>query len=160
MHAVGVLPGKKHLSRRAGQHAELASHRDGVAETSLTLRRGYTDPVVALSAEQLGRLPGDVSQPGEDWPCRRQQPVLAGGRRQLREPWSQHEPALQVAGDQPVVFQATASRCAVGRASPVAATSPAKVAGPGSRAERTRAALSSTPTPLVLSTPRYCRLIW
>ena len=57
--------------------------------------------------------------------------------------------------------RATASRWAVGRASPVAVTSPANVAGPDSRAESTRAALSSTPTPLELaetSIPRYCRL--
>ena len=46
---------------------------------------------------------------------------------------------------------ATARRCAVGRARPVPATRPASVAGPDSSAASTRAALSSTPTPLVLS---------
>ena len=53
---------------------------------------------------------------------------------------------------------ATASRWAVGRASPVAATSPARVAGPDSSALSTRAALSRTPTPLELSMQRYSRL--
>src|SRR5919107_4806029 len=53
---------------------------------------------------------------------------------------------------------ATASRCAVGRASPVAVTRPARVAGPDSSAVSTRAALSRTPTPLVLSIWQYCRL--
>src|SRR3954447_3365849 len=54
--------------------------------------------------------------------------------------------------------RATASRCAVGRARPVPATRPASVAGPASRAASTRAALSSTPTPLELSICQYCRL--
>src|SRR6478735_10000135 len=53
---------------------------------------------------------------------------------------------------------ATASRWAVGRAKPVPATRPASVAGPDSRAVSTRAALSSTPTPLELSIWQYCRL--
>src|SRR6187200_2805052 len=53
---------------------------------------------------------------------------------------------------------AVASRCAVGRARPVAATSEARLAGPASRAPRTMAALSRTPTPLELSMYRYCRL--
>src|SRR5215213_1524703 len=53
---------------------------------------------------------------------------------------------------------ATASRWAVGRARPVPATRPARVAGPDSRAVSTRAALSSTPTPLELSIWQYCRL--
>ena len=44
--------------------------------------------------------------------------------------------------------RATASRWAVGRASPVLETSWARVAGPASRALRTSAALSRTPTPL------------
>ena len=43
---------------------------------------------------------------------------------------------------------ATASRCTVGRARPVALTSWASVAGPASRASRIIAALSTTPTPL------------
>src|SRR3954451_10910707 len=53
---------------------------------------------------------------------------------------------------------ATASRWAVGRARPVPATRPARVAGPDSRAASTRAALSRTPTPLELSIYQYCRL--
>src|SRR3954449_5694194 len=53
---------------------------------------------------------------------------------------------------------ATARRCAVGRARPDAVTRPASVAGPDSRAVSTRAALSSTPTPLVVSIWQYCRL--
>ena len=55
---------------------------------------------------------------------------------------------------------ATASRWAVGRASPVAATSWARVDGPASRAPRTMAALSRTPTPLsvvhALILPSHC----
>src|SRR5215212_2478177 len=53
---------------------------------------------------------------------------------------------------------ATAKRCAVGRARPVALTRPARVAGPDSSAVSTRAALSSTPTPLEVSIWQYCRL--
>lgn len=50
---------------------------------------------------------------------------------------------------------ATASRCAVGRASPVEVTNWARVQGPASNALSTVAALSSTPTPLELSMARY-----
>src|SRR5690348_12525524 len=53
---------------------------------------------------------------------------------------------------------ATAIRCAVGRARPVAETSWASEAGPASRALRTATVLSRTPTPLELSMVRYCRL--
>ena len=44
--------------------------------------------------------------------------------------------------------RAVARRCAVGRASPVAATNPAKDVGPPSRASSNMEALSMTPTPL------------
>src|SRR5215472_9855632 len=54
---------------------------------------------------------------------------------------------------------ATASRCAVGLARPVAATSWASEAGPASRAFKTATVLSRTPTPLELSMVRYCRLV-
>ena len=61
--------------------------------------------IVALPAEHLGGLAGDVAQPGQHRPGGRQQPVLAGGRGQLAEPRAEHEPALQVPADQPMMFE-------------------------------------------------------
>src|SRR5438034_5535172 len=54
--------------------------------------------------------------------------------------------------------RATAIRCAVGRARPVAATSWAREAGPASRALRTATVLSRTPTPLAPALPPRPRL--
>ena len=78
---------------------------DRVAQPGRPLGRGHADPVVALAAEQLRRLTGDVAQPREHGPGRSEQPVLAGGGRQLAEPRAEHESALHVAGDEPVVLE-------------------------------------------------------
>src|SRR5262249_27404413 len=51
--------------------------------------------------------------------------------------------------------RATAIRCAVGRARPVAETSWAREAGPASRALRTATVLSRTPTPLASAPPPH-----
>ena len=60
---------------------------------------------VALAAPQLRGLAGDVAQPRQHRAGGGQQPVLAGGGGQLGQPRAEHEPALHVAGDQPVVLQ-------------------------------------------------------
>ena len=66
---------------------------------------GHADPVVALPAEHLSRLAGDVAQPGQHRSGGGQQPVLTGGRGQLAEPRSEDEAALQIAADQPMVLE-------------------------------------------------------
>ena len=63
------------------------------------------DAVLALAPPQLGRLAGDVAQPGQDRAGGGEQPVLAGGRAQLGEPGAEDEAALHVAGDEPVVLE-------------------------------------------------------
>ena len=84
-------------------------------------------------------------------PAGGEQPVLARGRGQLGESRAEDEAALHVAGDQTVVLEGDGEPVRGGPGQPVPATRPARVAGPDSRAESTRAALSSTPTPLELS---------
>ena len=66
---------------------------------------GDADAVVALAAPQLGGLAGDVAQPREHRAGGREQPVLAGRGGELGQPRAEHEAALHVAGDQPVVLQ-------------------------------------------------------
>ena len=156
---VRLLPGEQDLRGRAGVHRQRAADRDGVAQADRPLGRGHADPLVALAAVQLGALAGVVAQRGQHRPGGGQQPVLAGGRGRAR-------PAAGPSTNRPCMSRATrrwcssatASRCAVGRARPVAATSWASVAGRPRGRSRTMAALSSTPTPLELSMPRYCRL--
>jgi hypothetical protein len=116
-----------------------------------TFRRGDADAQVALAAEELGGLVGVVAQCAQDRAGGREQSVLAGGRGELGQARAEDEPALHVAATSRWCSSATASRCAVGRASPVAATSCARVEGPASSALSTVAALSRTPTPLELS---------
>ena len=60
---------------------------------------------VALAAVELRALAGGVAQRGEHRPGGGEQPVLAGGGRELAQPRAEDEPALQVAGHQPVVLQ-------------------------------------------------------
>ena len=105
LHPLGVLPGEQHLGGRAGVHGQLGADRDGVAQAGGPLGGGDADPVVALAAPQLGGLAGDVAQPGQHRPGGGQQPVLARGGGQLGEPGPEHEPALHVAGDEPVVLE-------------------------------------------------------
>ena len=105
MHPLGVLPGEQDLRGRAGAHRQLRADRDGVAQAGRALGRGDADAVLALAAPQLGGLAGDVAQPGEHRAGGGQQPVLAGGGGQLGQPRAEHEPALHVAGDQPVVLE-------------------------------------------------------
>ena len=108
--------------------------------------------MLALAAEQLGALVGVVAQRAEHRAGGREQAVLAGGGGELAEPRAEDEAALQVAGDQPVVLERDGE--AVGRGARQAgraSTSWARVDGPASSALRTIAALSRTPTPLVLS---------
>ena len=123
----------------------------GVAQAGGALGGGDADAVVALAAVQLGALAGDVAQPRQHRAGGGEQPVLAGGGASSasRGP-STKRPCMSRATSR-WCSSATARRWAVGRARPVAATSPASVAGPDSRAESTRAALSRTPTPLELS---------
>ena len=54
---------------------------------------------------QLRALAGHVAQVAEDRLGHRQQPVLAGGRGQLGDPGPEDEPALGVAGHEPVMLQ-------------------------------------------------------
>ena len=102
---VRLLPGEQHLRRGAGQHGQVGAHRDRVAQAHRPLGGRDADALVALAPEELGALVGVVAQGAEDRPGRGQQAVLAGRRGQLAEPGPQHEPALHVARDQPVVLE-------------------------------------------------------
>ena len=72
------------------------SDRDGVAQARRPFGRGDADAVVTLTAEQLSALAGSFAQPREDGSCSGEQPVLARRGRQLAQPWSEDEPAVQV----------------------------------------------------------------
>ena len=151
VHPLGVLPGEQNLGGGAGAHRQLGADRDGVAQARGPLGGGDADAVLALAAPQLGGLAGDVAQPRQHGPGGGEQPVLAGGGAELGQPGAEDEPPCMSRATRRWCSRATARRWAVGRARPVPATSPARVAGPDSRAESTRAALSRTPTPLELS---------
>ncbi len=151
VHPLGVLPGEQHLGGRAGAHGQLRADRDGVAQPRRALGRGDADAVVALAAPELGGLAGDVAQPRQHRAGGGEQPVLAGGRGELGEPRAEDEAALHVAGHEPVVLEGHREPVGGRTGQPVAATRPARVAGPDSSADSTRAALSRTPTPLELS---------
>ena len=60
---------------------------------------------VALPAVQLRALSGQVTQLDEHRLGEREQPVFSGGRGQLGDPRSEHEPALHVPGEQPVMLE-------------------------------------------------------
>ena len=105
VHALGVLPGEQDLGGRAGGHRQLAADRDGVAQAGRPVGGGDADPEVALAAIQLGRLAGDVAQAGQHGSGRREQPVLASGRGQLAESRAEHEPALDIAADEAMMFE-------------------------------------------------------
>ena len=66
---------------------------------------GHADAPVALAAEDLGAFAGGVAQLHQHGPGGGDEPVLAGGGGQLHQAAAQHEPALDVAADQPVVDQ-------------------------------------------------------
>ena len=100
-----VFPREQDLGGGAGLHGKLSTHRDGVPETDGALSGGYADSPVALAAEDLGALAGGVAKLHQDWSCGGDEAVLAGGGGQLNEPAAEHEPALDVAADQPVVDQ-------------------------------------------------------
>ena len=100
-----VFPGKQHLGGRACLHGQLRAHRNGVAQSDRTLRGGGADAQVALAAEELGRFAGDVAQPGQHRAGGGQQSVFAGSRGQLGEPGAEDEASLEIATDQPVVFE-------------------------------------------------------
>ena len=102
---VRLLPREQDLGGRAGLHRQRRADRDGVAQAGEALGRRHADPAVALAPVELRALAGDVAQPGEHRAGRLEQPVLAGGGRQLAESRAEHEPPLQVARDQPVVLQ-------------------------------------------------------
>ena len=62
--------------------------------------------MLALPAEQLRGLTGDVTQARKDRSGRGQQPVLSGCRGQLAEAWAQDETTLQVSRHQAMVLEA------------------------------------------------------
>ena len=149
---VGLLPGEQHLGGGAGAHGQLRADRDGVAQADGPLGGGDADAVLALAAEELGALAGDVAQRAEHRAGGGEQPVLAGGGGELGEPRAEDEAALQVAGRPG--GGARGRRRAGGRSGgPGRSPRPAaaRVAGPASSALSTSAALSRTPTPLELS---------
>ena len=61
--------------------------------------------IVTLPAEHLSGLAGDVPQPSQHRSRGGQQPVLTGCRGQLAEPRTEHEAALQIATDQPMMLK-------------------------------------------------------
>ena len=152
VHPLRVLPGEQDLGSGAGAHGQLRADRDGVAQTGRPLGGGDADPVVALAAPHLGRLAGDVAQPGEHRAGRGEQPVLTGGRGQLGRAGGRGRsgPACRgpPAGGARARPQAGARSDGPARCRPRARPAwPVRPRVPTS----TRAALSSTPTPLELS---------
>ena len=105
LHAVRFLPGQQDLSRRARAHGQLGADRHTVTQSRHALRCGDTHPVVALPPEHLCRFPGNVSEPGQHRSRRRQQPVLASGRRQLPKPRAEDESALQIPAHQTMMLE-------------------------------------------------------
>jgi 3-isopropylmalate/(R)-2-methylmalate dehydratase large subunit len=105
LHAIGLLPGQQHLSCRAGAHGQLGADGDAVAQSRHALRCGHTHPVVALPPEHLSRFPGNVAEPGQHRPGRRQQPVFASSRRQLPKPRAEDESALQIPAHQTMMLE-------------------------------------------------------
>ena len=88
-----------------GAHGQLRADGDGVAQAAGPLGGRDAHAVLALAAPQLGRLAGDVAQPGQHGAGGGQQPVLAGGGRQLGQARAQDEAALHVARDEAVVLE-------------------------------------------------------
>ena len=162
--AVNAAPCRPRCSRSGSSHASSTwaaepARMDSVAPTGIESRRPTgrsaaddADPVLALAAEELGALAGVVAQRAEHRAGGREQAVLAGGRGELAEARAEDEAPLQVAGRRG--GGARARRPAGGRSGGPGrwrVTSWARVDGPASSALSTIAALSSTPTPLVLS---------
>jgi hypothetical protein len=102
---IRLLPGEQHLRSRPGLHGQGHTDRDGVAQSHRPLGCGHAHPLVALPPVELRRLAGVVTQRCEHRSGGRQEPVLSGRRRQLREARAEDEAPLQIAGDQPVVLQ-------------------------------------------------------
>ena len=102
---LGLLPGQQDLGRRAGLHRQRRTDGHRVAQAGQPLGRGNADPAVALPAIELRALAGDVAQPGQHRSGRLEQAVLAGGGGELAQPGAEHEAALQVARDEPVVLE-------------------------------------------------------
>ena len=103
--AVGLLPGEQDLRGGARVHGQGGADRDRVAQADRPLGGGDADALVTLAAVELRALAGVVAQRGEHGAGGGEQAVLAGGRRELREARSEHEPALHVARDQAVVLE-------------------------------------------------------
>ena len=115
MHALGFLPREEHLSRRSRVHGQDRAERDGVAQSGEALSGRYADSLLPLASVELAGLTRRIAQSRQDGPCCREQAVLACGRGQFGEARPEDEPALEVAGYQPMVLE---SRCeAVGRRS-------------------------------------------
>jgi hypothetical protein len=58
-----------------------------------------------LPPVELGALAGDVTQPRQHGTGCFEQPVLTGGGGELTKPWTEHEAALHVAGDEAVMLE-------------------------------------------------------
>ena len=105
--AAGRAPPRRAAPGRRSRPASTASAPTGIVSRrpDRPLGGGDADALVALAAEELGALAGEVAQGAEHRPGGGEQAVLAGRRGQLAEPRAEHEPALHVARDQPVVLE-------------------------------------------------------
>ena len=100
-----VFPREQDLGGRAGLHGELGTHRNSVPEADRTLRGRNAHTPVALAPEDLGTFACGVAQLHQHRSCGSDQSVFSRGGSQLNEPAPEHEPALDVTADQPVMDQ-------------------------------------------------------
>ena len=132
---VRLLPGEQDLRGGAGEHGQLDADRDRVAQTGRALGGGDADrgsrPGGGTAARDSPVMSRSRASTGPAAASSRSSPAAEASS--ARRGPSMNRPCMSRATRR-WCSSATASRWAVGRASPVAVTRPARVAGPDSRA--------------------------
>ena len=105
METVWFLPGEQHLSCRTGLHRQGRAHRDGIAQAHGAVSGRDADALVALTAEELSAFMRVVAQRAQHRASGSQQAVFTRCRGQLHEARAEHETALHVPRDEPVMLQ-------------------------------------------------------
>ena len=105
VHPLALLPGEQHLGGRAGDHRQRAADRHGVPQPACPLRGRDADPDVGLPPVKLRAFPCHVAKLVQYRLGDGEQPVLAGRRGELGDPRAEHEPALHIPGQQPVMLE-------------------------------------------------------